>query len=174
MSRKPIIVFWLIPARPERDLLRELIRILGKQCGAPRFEPHLSVLAMAARGTSPQTILRKLKARPVHLRLGGVACAATFTKTLFVRLTPGPALNRITLDLANAAGARTKIMRAPHISLLYRKLPARARKDLAATIKLPFRHIRFDSIKAVQCVSLTRTAAKVKRWKVLATKSLRQ
>ncbi len=155
-------------------MLREIVRILAKQCDGPRFEPHLTVLAIAARGTSPRAILRKIKARPVRLRLGGTACAATFTKTLFVRLTPGPALSRITLDLANAAGARAKTARDPHISLLYRKLPARAKRDLAAAIKLPFRHIRFDSIKAVQCALPTRTAAEVKRWKVLATKSLRQ
>jgi hypothetical protein len=173
MPKKTIIVYWLIPARPERDLLREIIRILAKQCGAPRFEPHLTIRAVAAKGKSPQTILRKIKTGPIRLRLHEVGYSATFTKTLFLRLAPSPALHGMSLDLARAAGARARVVRDPHISLLYQKLPARVKRDLAATLKLPFRHIRFDSIRAVRCAYPTRTDAEVKRWEVVATKALR-
>jgi hypothetical protein len=69
--------------------------------------------------------------------------------------------------------SRRKPVRDPHISLLYKKLPARTKRELAATLKLPFRDILFDSIKAVRCTSPTRNVADVRRWKVLATRSLR-
>ena len=170
---KKIIVYWLIPARPERDLLREIIRILSKQFDAPRFEPHLTVGAFALGGTSPKEVLRKLNAGSIRLRLKDVGSSAAFTKTLFIRMSSSPTLRALTLDLASAAGARTMSVRDPHISLVYKKLPARLKNDLAATIKFPFRHIRFDSIKAVRCAWPTSRAAQVKGWKVLATKSLR-
>ena len=170
---KKIIVYWLIPARPERDLLREIIRILSKQFGAPRFEPHLTVGAFAFGKTSPKEVLRKINAGSIRLRLSDVGYSAAFTKTLFIRMSSSPALRALVLDLASAAGVRAGSVRDPHISLLYKKLPVRLKKDLATTINLPFRHIRFDSIKAVRCAWPISTAAEVKGWKVVATKSLR-
>jgi len=60
------IVYWLIPAAPKRELFRELVRILAKQFDGPRFEPHLTILAVPENGKSPSKILRALKASPIR------------------------------------------------------------------------------------------------------------
>jgi hypothetical protein len=60
----------------------------------------------------------------------------------------------------------------PHLSLLYQRMSGAEKSELAVAIKLPFRKIVFDSMKAVRCASPTKTAADVKGWKVLATKKL--
>ena len=83
-------------------------------------------------------------------------------------LAPSKSLDQLVVDLA---GARRSV-RDPHLSLLYKKLPDSTKKQLASTIKLPFREVVFDSIKAVRCVSPTQTRADVESWRTIASKRL--
>ena len=45
MPKDTAIVYWLMPAKSERELFRQLIRILAKEFDAPHFEPHLTLFA---------------------------------------------------------------------------------------------------------------------------------
>jgi hypothetical protein len=171
---KRITVYWLIPAESERKLFREIIRILAKQFDAPRFEPHLTIFATAAARQSPRKILEYVDAKPIRLRLREVAFSSKFTKTLFVRFHSSRPLEKLIADLARAARSRAQFVRDPHVSLLYKKLPAAVKKELATTIRLPFRAIVFDAIKTIRCASPTRTGNDVEAWRVVVAKSLRE
>jgi hypothetical protein len=172
--KKHAIVYWLIPAAPKRELFRELIRILAKQFDAPEFEPHLTIMAAPEDRASPQKILRAIKATPIRLKVRDISFSTKFTKSLFVRLTPGKAFGKLAADLARATGSRAKPPAQPHMSLLYQEMPATSKKQLVSTIKLPFREVVFDSIKVVRCASPTKTSADVESWHVVAKKSLRR
>ena len=161
--KKSVLVYWLIPAKAERELFRALIRILAKQFKAPIFEPHLT-LCVGKNRESPRKFLRRVKMAPLRLRVHGVGHSAKFTKTLFIRVRPDRLAETLAVKLGGTAP------RDPHVSLLYKKLPPRIRKQLAGTIKLPFRSVTFDGIKAVRCTSPTTTPAEVKSWRVIATK----
>ena len=163
--KKSVLIYWLIPARAERELFRKLIRILAKQFDAPIFEPHLT-LCFGKNRESARKLLRRVKTSPLRLRVHEVGHSSKFTKTLFVRMKPDRSLNKLALELGSAALAD------PHVSLVYKKLPARIRKELVATIKLPFRSVTFDIVKAVRCTSPTTTAREVKSWRAVATKRL--
>ena len=165
-------VYWLIPAEPKRELFRELIRILAKQFDAPRFEPHLTLLVTAEDRQVPKQILEQIDASSIQLRLRETSFSSKFTKTLFVRFKSNNALKKLIADLRRAAKSRGKFVRDPHVSLLYKKIPVAVKKELASTIRLPFKEVVFDSIKAVQCPSPTRTRADVDGWRVIATKRL--
>jgi hypothetical protein len=167
--KKRAIVYWLIPARPERELFRQLTRILARQFDAPRFEPHLTLCLALQDRRSPAKILRQLKAKSVRLRVRGIGYSSKFTKTLFVRFPPAKSLDRLVADLVGAV----KPVLDPHMSLVYKSLPARAKRELASTLKLPIRKVEFDVIKAVCCPFPTKSRADVKAWRVIATKSLR-
>jgi hypothetical protein len=169
---KRAIVYWLIPAAPERELFRELIRILAEQFNAPRFEPHLTIIATPEDRESPGKILRAIKATPIRLKVRDISFSTQFTKSLFARFTTGKAFEKLAADLARATGSRAKPPAQPHLSLFYQELPATSKKQLASAIKLPFREVVFDSIKAVCCASPTKTSAEVESWRVLATKNL--
>src|SRR5437868_9044691 len=80
-------IYWLVPAKPEYELFRDLIRILAKQMNAPVFEPHLTLGATEV-DSSPGQILRQIQSAPVRLRIREIAHSSKFTKTLFVRFTP--------------------------------------------------------------------------------------
>jgi len=170
--KKNAIVYWLLPAKPERELFCEIVRILRKEFRAQNFEPHLTLFSTAKDRQPPNKVLKQISLRPIRLTTSGVAFSSAFTRTLFVRLKSSPLLRKLVTDLGRAAKSPTKAPSDPHVSLLYKKLPRATKKELAAVMKLPFRTVVFDSIAAVRCVSPSRTAADVESWRILGKKSL--
>ena len=175
MARVPkktnAIAFWLVPAKAEYELFEEIIRILAVELNAPQFEPHLTICA-APDKQGAHELLRQLSAESIRLRVRNVSYSNDFIKTLFVRFEPSSALNELSASLRRATKLSRVQLRDPHVSLLYKRMPMSAKKDLASTIKLPFREVIFDSIKAVRCISPTTTPVDVESWRVVATKSL--
>jgi 2'-5' RNA ligase len=171
--RKTKIVYWLTPAEPEGQLFRALIRILAKQYDSSRFKPHLTIFATPKDRPSPAKILRRIKAAPIRLKVGGVSYSGQFTKTLYVQFRSNKEFKKLAADLGRAAGLRSKAPAHPHVSLLYKNIPAAAKKQLASTLKLPVREVVFDTIKAVRCAFPARTCRDVESWRVLAKKHLK-
>ena len=170
--KKNAIVYWLVPAKPKRELFSKIIGILARQLDAARFEPHLTILAAPQDRQPPGKILRRINVSPIRLKVRDISCSGKFAKTLFVRFKSNDALEKLVVDLARVTKSRAKVLRDPHVSLLYKKIPTAAKKDLASTIKLPFREVVFDSIQAVRCAVPTQTRAEVEAWRVVATKRL--
>jgi hypothetical protein len=167
MEKQTAIIYWLIPAPKYRELFIELIRILARQFDAPQFEPHLTL----CRANDEQAVaktLRQIKGEPFRLRVRQISYSSKFTKTLFVRFSSNASLDRLVLKL----GGKSRSPRDPHISLLYKRLPAGIKRQVAATIRLPFREVLFDGVKAVHCPVPTETRVEVKRWRVVAIKRL--
>ena len=140
---------------------------MARQFDAPKFSPHLT-LGLAQDRYVARSVLRNLKASPIRLRILGISASSRFTRTLFVRCKSNGALEQLLVDLAGKA----KPLRDPHISLLYKQVPARVKKELVSVIKLPFREIAFDSVKVVRCSSPTLTRADIESWRALATRKL--
>jgi 2'-5' RNA ligase len=172
--KKTATVYWAIPAKPERDLFCSIVRILRKQFRAPNFEPHLTLFSTTKDYHSPKKALRQIRSRPVRLAVRGVAFSPKFTKTLFVRFKPSPALRKLVADVARANKSRAKAPRDPHVSLLYKRMSRTVKKEMAAVLRLPFRTAVFDSIAAVRLTLPVCTGADVEKWKIVAKKSLRR
>ncbi len=172
MPKLTAIIYWLVPAKLKGELFRELIRILAEQFDAPRFEPHLTLLASTDRRQSASKILRQIHASPIRLRVRGITSSSKFTKTLFVRFESNKSLKKLATDLGRAARTPATSLRDPHLSLLYKKLSAPVKKELAATIRLPFREVTFPSIIAVRSSLPIRSRSDVEAWKVVARKRL--
>jgi len=172
--KKMATVYWLLPAKPERELFCQIVRILRKEFGAPNFEPHLTLIVSTKDGQSPTKVLQQIRSGPIRLSLRGVAFSPKFTKTLFVRFKSSPALRELAIDLGRAAKSSAKAPSDPHVSLIYKKISSQMKKELAAVIKLPFRSAFFDSIVAVRLTLPVRTDADVSKWKIVAKKSLRR
>ena len=170
--KKPAIVYWLLPAKPERELFCELIRILRKEFGAANFEPHLTLSVITKDRQSPKKTLEQIRLRKVRLTVRGVAFSAKFTKTLFVRFKSSPELRKLVMNLGRATKARAKAPKDPHVSLVYKKIPRATKKSLAAVLRLPFRTAVFDSIAAARMTLPVRNGADVRKWKIVARKSL--
>jgi 2'-5' RNA ligase len=172
--KKFATVYWLLPAKPERELFCDVVRILRKEFGAPNFEPHLTLFAVPKDRQSLKKTLQQIRAQPIRLKARGVAFSEKFTKTLYVRFKSSPALRKLVVNLGRATKSRASSPKDPHVSLLYEKLPRSVKKELARVMRLPFRTVRFDTIAAVRCGLPSRTKADVESWKILAKKSLRR
>jgi 2'-5' RNA ligase len=172
--KKTATVYWLLPAKPERELFCSIVRILRKEFRAPNFEPHLTLFVAVGDRHDPKRILNQIRARPIRLTARGVTFSEKFTKTLYARFKSSPALRKLAADLARAAKSRAKAPSDPHVSLLYKKMPRTAKKEMASVLRLPFRTVIFDSIAAVRLTLPVRTGADVEKWKIVSRKSLRR
>src|SRR5436853_3698053 len=126
--KKVATIYWLLPAKPERDLLCEVVRILRQEFQAPNFEPHLTLFASTKDRQPPKKFLREISIRPIRLTTRGVGFSSEFTKTLFVRFRPSDELRKLVAELSRAAKTKAKVSNDPHVSLLYKKLPAAPKK----------------------------------------------
>jgi len=174
MSKRTVIAYWLMPARDERELFCDIIRILYKEFDAPNFASHVTVFATKEDRQSPRKILSQIRSAPIRLRVRGIGFSSQFRKTLFIRFVPSKPLDKLIVDLALATKSPVKPVRDPHLSLLYKNIAVATKKELARTIKLPFREVLFDSTAAICCVSPTKVKADVEAWRVIARKSLRE
>jgi 2'-5' RNA ligase len=169
---KTALTYWLVPARPQRDLFAEMIRILAAQLKAFPFEPHLTICS----GPDSKVVRDALKkisgVGGIRLRVKEITASNKLTKTLFIRFTRARALDELNRKLRRAAQLPPRALRDPHVSLLYNKMSLAAKKELAATIRLPFEKVSFDTIKVVRSKTPMRTSADVKSWRVVATKNL--
>jgi len=172
--RKTSTVYWLLPAKPQRELFCELIRILRKEFRAPNFEPHLTLFSVAKDREPPKKSLQQIRLRKIRLTARGIGFSSQYTKTLFVRFKPSAELRKLVADIGRVTKSRPKAPKDPHVSLVYKKIPRGTKKSLAAVLRLPFRTVVFDTIAVVRCVSPSRTAADVKSWKVLGKKPFRR
>jgi 2'-5' RNA ligase len=161
------LTYWLLPAQPAREFFRETIGRLAAECDAPLFEPHLTLAVGPESMEQAQRILSDVAVAPIELHVSGVHYTSKFTKTLFVRFDSTPALER----LRNSLGLELKATPFdPHVSLLYKTLPAEKQSELAATIHLPFQSVRFDALEIVRCRVAVTTAADVADWETIGVR----
>jgi 2'-5' RNA ligase len=174
VSRRIVIAYWLIPAEPARSFFQGLINELAQHYDAPVFEPHVTIHVGANYPDAPEKALSRTARewQPIHLKPVRIGHSDEFIKTLFVQFAPNRRLRRINETIRDAAKDSSHYELKPHLSLLYKTMPAATRRDLVASIGVPYSDVSFDAVKAVRCVSPTQTRADVEAWRVLASGKL--
>jgi 2'-5' RNA ligase len=174
MSRRIVIAYWLIPAEPTHSFFQDLIKDIARRCNAPVFEPHVTIHVGADHVGAAEKALSKAarECQPINLKALEIDHSGEFIKTLFVQFALNTKLRQINGTIRNAAQDLSDYELKPHLSLLYKKMPLTARRDLADSIKVPFSEVAFEKLKAVRCVSPAQSRADVDAWRVVATKPL--
>jgi 2'-5' RNA ligase len=174
VTKQAVIAYWLIPAEPAYSLFHRIIDDLARRYDAPVFEPHVTLHAGADRAVSAQQALAESarECTPINLKPLGIQQSDEFVKTLFVQFALSAELRQVNEIIRDAAQDSSQYELKPHVSLLYNKMEAAARRELAASIVVPFSEITFDRIKAVRCVSPTQSRADVEAWRVIAAEEL--
>ena len=169
-AAKIVIAYWLLPAEPARGFFSAIVHELAARFDAPIFEPHLTLYAGTKPNEEPSELLRRTFAgrESLHLSIRDVQSSEQFTKTLFVQFEPDPRLSEISLALRRASSSNADYELNPHLSLIYKTMQAAAKSELAKSIRVPFREVRFDSAKAVACTVPIQTREDVEAWRVLA------
>jgi 2'-5' RNA ligase len=169
-----VIAYWLIPAEPAHSFFQDMIKDLARRYDAPFFEPHVTIYVGANGANTAEKVLSKAarKWQTINLKALGINHSGEFIKTLFVQFAMNRKLRQLHETIRNAAQDLSGYELNPHLSLLYKNMPATARRQLTDSIKVPFSGVIFDSLKAVRCVSPAQSRAEVESWRVVAAKSL--
>jgi hypothetical protein len=173
-ERSSVIAYWLIPAAPAHRFFQRLIEDLARRYDAPLFEPHVTIHVGANYPDAAEKALSRTARewQPIHLKAVRIGHSDEFIKTLFVQFAPNRKLRQLNAIIRNAAQDSSHYELKPHLGLIYKYMPATARSELADSIKLPFSDVIFDSLKAIRCISPTRSRADVDAWRLVATKRL--
>lgn len=116
------LMTWLTPAAgPTRAHLAATIDRLGAEHGAPRFQPHVTVLITleAAEDAASRTVASLVAAMPpLKLTFTAIEHHATYFRALYLRAAPSPQL-RALQEAGTRAFALDRLPPEPHLSLLY-------------------------------------------------------
>ena len=174
MTKQTVIAYWLIPSEPAHSFFQRVINDLARRCDAPVFEPHVTIHVGADRADAAKNALGAAvrKCRLIGLTPLGIDQSDEFVKTLFVQFAMSAELSKINSIIREAANDSSQYELKPHLSLLYKNLAVATRRELAASIDVPFSEVTFDVIKVVSCVSPAKSRADVESWRVIAAASL--
>jgi hypothetical protein len=170
------VAYWLVPSREPLTFFQGLIETLAHSQGAPVFTPHVTIHAgESPAGEDPRPVIAHSMRglTEVRLRTGSVAHSGLFTKTLFVQFHPSQVLSRVAADLRRLSICPSDYILDPHLSLLYKNMPAQDRETLAASLRLPLPEVSFDAVWAVAFGGTPHTAEDVKSWEVTCRFDLR-
>jgi 2'-5' RNA ligase len=175
VTKQTVIAYWLIPAEPAHSFFQGIINDLAHQYDAPVFEPHVTIHVGADRADAAENALEDAARQCKLMRLTplGIDQSAEFIKTLFVQFDMSAELRQINDIIRETAHDSSQYELQPHLSLLYKNLPAVTRSELAISITVPFSEISFDSLQAIRCVLPTQKRADVKAWELIASKTMR-
>jgi hypothetical protein len=174
VSGRTVIAYWLIPAEPTRSFFQGMINDLARQYAAPLFESHVTIHVGSNRADATESALSEAArvCKVIKLKALEIGHSSEFIKTLFVEFALNTELRQLNEIIRNAAQDSSHYELKPHLSLLYKKMPAASRRELASSIKVPFAEVTFDALKAVRCISPTRSRSDVEAWCVVATTEL--
>jgi hypothetical protein len=169
-----IVAYWLIPEEPVRIYLASVIAGLAARFGAPVFEPHLTLFAIAKQDDAALPRIDALASfPPPQLSVGEVKWSEVFTKTVFVQFAVCERLLQMNRALREAWGKPSNHDLNPHLSLIYKTMGADQKQRIAGSIKIPFRTVIFDSVKTVICPASIEKREDVETWRVADARRLR-
>jgi 2'-5' RNA ligase len=174
VSRRIVIAYWLIPTEPARSYFQNIVNDLAERYAAPEFEPHVTVhVGMDCTETVDEVLSKAGRSsKKIALQVLNVSSSSEFIKTLFVQFDVTTQLRRFNQSIRTAAKNSSAYQLNPHLSLLYKRMSNQDRRLLTHSIEVPFPEVTFDSLKAVRCISPTRSRADVEAWRVVTEKSL--
>jgi 2'-5' RNA ligase len=174
VARQTVIAYWLIPSEPAHGFFQGLINDLARRYDAPVFEPHVTVHVGADRTDAAANAAADAtrQCKPISLIPLGVDESDLFIKTLFVRFAMSAELQRLNAVIRQGANDSSPYELNPHLSLIYKRMAPATRREIAASIEVPFSEVTFGAMKAVLCISPTQSRADVEAWRVVAAASL--
>jgi 2'-5' RNA ligase len=174
VPRRTVIAYWLIPAEPARSFFQGVINDLACRYDAPVFGPHVTVCVGANRADAAESAISEAahELESIQLKALEIGHSSEFIKTLFVQFALNAELRQLGEIIRDATQDSAYYELKPHLSLLYKKMPAASRRELAGSIKVLFSEVIFDALEAVRCISPTQNRADVEAWRVVTTKKL--
>jgi 2'-5' RNA ligase len=159
---------WLEPISQDARYLRKITTSLAKKYNAPLFTPHITLYSGVDRYQHAEEAVRKCKGfSELRLRTANIGFSGTIWKTLFVNIKKSKNLKSINRFLESSLAHSTKYEFRPHVSLIYKKLDAKTKRQLARNVNIR-RSLGFDKI------TIIRSSKIVSRWEKKKTIHLKK
>ena len=197
MNPSPLLSFWLLPSREEREALQTIICQLAQQYESVKFCPHLTlftismdqVLAAHLGGDhllGSDRLLMEIdwetyfrpgisSIQPLSLVVQNIYSGSEFSKTVFIRLNSTPTLLDTITHLRRTASKAAPVCSPvidPHISLIYQTLDVETKDAIARSIDLPQAIFHFNEIQIRQAPSRFESSTDVKQLQCLYSQVL--
>ena len=174
MSTQTEFTLWLTPREPLREVLRSTIREFAARQHAIDFEPHVTVFCAPSTDGESRAVARHIAAQfpPIELTAIRVDHSELFTKTLFVQFEESVLLRRIFETAAAGCSRPSRYVLNPHLSLLYKKLPATRRKTLLQTLDVPMGGYSFDRVRVIETELPIEDDGPIRRWRIVCDEPL--
>lgn len=156
-----------------RSKLRAIVRDLAERFDAVPFEPHVTVFCGPASKTEALAAAWRIARQesPITLTADRLDHTETYTKTLFVQFQELAALRRM-FEAAKSYSPHAPYVLNPHLSLLYKRLPEAARRELCETLAAPMGDYSFDRIRLVETELPIEDDGPIRRWLVTCDEPL--
>jgi 2'-5' RNA ligase len=161
---------WLMPDQPMFSHLSREVSRLSRQLSTPPFEPHITLLSWIVQPEG--MVLRRSTRladglRPFRIELADADHMDEFFRCVFVTVRPGKAILTARLAACRAFD-RQCAPYIPHVSLVYGRLPADRRKEIAGSLR------QFPGqVLEVRKMALYRVNGPVRQWKCIKTFDLK-
>src|SRR5437667_4236044 len=150
------ITSWAMPAGAAREFVDSIILELARRFQAPGSEPQLTVFVAPECSRPPREVLSEVPSPDLVLVSREIDWSEKFTETLFVCFERNQTLLDLVEVIRKLSGGSEQYQIDPHLSLIYKKLPAKTKRALAEEIQMPFSDVRFKGICAMHCKSPTK------------------
>jgi 2'-5' RNA ligase len=171
MAANEMVGFWLVPAGKAKEHFTALIAELSRRCDAPVFEPHVTLGSGEITEEHARRILLEVSPlEPIDLEIERISFTEQYTKTLFVQFHSSPVIEALSSEIQRAADRQYELN--PHLSLLYKQMPALEKAELARAISIPFSRVSFDIIKAISTPHPITRRDDVEAWRTIGERML--
>ena len=170
-----MIAYWLMPAVPMCDFFVTLIAELAQRFDAPLFEPHLTIYVESVSRGNARRVLDEVAADfgQIRMSVAGMRFSEEFFKTVFVQFFASAALTRLSEAIQSYSVHAVGYHLDPHLSLIYKTMSADEKNKLAASLRLPFDEVVFDSVAAINVPNEAKSPAGVESWERVAERRLK-
>lgn len=161
--------FWLLPAEPFKRQLHSIVQKLAKKYDAIDFEPHVTIYSGPSEDDQTHAVARGIarlfslgELIPVKLDY-----TRAYTKTLFIQFQESEVLRHMSNAIKDRSARPMNYILNPHLSLLYKKMPAAKQAEICRTLDVPKGIYLFDRLRAVETEIPVTRPEQIKRWRTV-------
>ena len=152
-----------------------IIRRLAEQYDAPVFDPHVTVYGGCFADDDAMCELLDATVTnvpPLALTVTKLDVTDEFFKTLFIAFEPSAELAHLSEQMRRRLSCPAPYDLQPHLSLLYKQMPADEKRRIIAGLDPPPRRITCNEARIVSPTNLTAGWRDVSSWRTIATQKL--
>tara|TARA_B110001454_G_C12693413_1_gene423249 strand:- start:1060 stop:1554 length:495 start_codon:yes stop_codon:yes gene_type:complete len=164
-----LFVIWLTFEKNDEDYLEKIISNLSKKYNSNLFQPHITIWGLTNVELDKISKICKnisIEIKSFNVEFLNILYSDNFWKTLFLNLKTNKNMTKIYKNLENEFEKNGNHIFEPHISLIYKNMQEKDKKEIIENIKIK------DQFK-ISNISILKYSDKIENWKIVKKISLK-